>query len=166
MFRELPKKSGSGLAARRQDSSCIRTLLVSNVGVEPDQNEKSVGYVYCKPAHVYAMHLAFREVIAEKTGATFDDREMTLAKMLIQLDTIARRLKEKGHIKEIPPKPDGWMHPPRRSDRLDIERAFGAQVTALAVRFQAFQPAVGPPITPSSSSTGYFRSTATTSRWL
>jgi len=111
---------------------------------EAYENQKSIGYVYCRPEHAYAVHLAAREEIFVRTGARFLDRELTLTKLEFRtLEEMARRLTQRGDSVQPIKRPVRWEAPPRRAEKMQIQDTYGYRLEELADRFRSFQPAEG-----------------------
>jgi HD superfamily phosphohydrolase len=111
---------------------------------EAYENQKSIGYVYCRPEHAYAVHLAAREEIFARTGARFLDRELTLTKLEFQtLEAMAQRLADRGNPVQPIKRPVRWEAPPRRAEKIQVQDTYGYRLEELADRFRSFQPAEG-----------------------
>jgi hypothetical protein len=114
---------------------------------EAYEADKSIGYVFAPPEHAMAIHLAARLVIREISGITFEDRQLTLTKIVAdELIAFARVLHDRGaRVVEID-LPLGAKPVAPMPSRAEVESRFGGQIAELASRFHGYTPVDGPAV--------------------
>jgi hypothetical protein len=114
---------------------------------EAYEADKSIGYVYCPPEHVYAVHLAARSVIKDLSGVEMEDRQLTLTKM------DANRLNEfaeivRGQNIDVPAVhvSAGLKQDTPMVLAHDVEKTYQSDIEFLGEQFRSYEPFDGPRI--------------------
>lgn len=114
---------------------------------EAYEADKSIGYVYSRPQHAVAVHLAVRSIIFDIAEIELEDRQLTLTKIspddVIRFAEIVRS--RGGNVREIS-RPTGWMNVVPIAVRSEIESKYGIVITELAQKFHSYQPYEGPAV--------------------